>query len=89
VRSEHNWSEIQVDAVTGKVLSTGKVRRSDLFEQIHDGSFWADWVHEWVMPFVSLALLFMVFSGLWLWIEPSVRKRRRKKRQTMPRSLDS
>ncbi len=88
VRSEHNWSEIQVDAVTGEILSTRKVRRSDLIEQIHDGSFWADWVHEWVMPVVSFALLFMVFSGLWLWIEPSVRKRRRKKRQTVQRSLD-
>ena len=74
--------------MTGEILSTRKVRRSDLIEQIHDGSFWADWVHEWVMPVVSFALLFMVFSGLWLWIEPSVRKRRRKKRQTVQRSLD-
>ncbi len=88
VRSEHNWSEIQVDAVTGEVLSSRKVRRSDLIEQIHDGSFWADWVHEWVMPVISFALLFMVFSGLWLWIEPSVRKRRRKKRQATKR-IDS
>lgn len=80
VRSIHNHSEIQVDAVSGKVLSIG-TRRSDFIEQIHDGQFIGQWFHNWAMPVVSAGLLFLVCSGLWLWLEPRLRKRRRKKRQ--------
>ncbi|MBT7310229.1 hypothetical protein HN843_00605, partial [bacterium] len=36
VKSEHNYSEIQVDAVSGKVLSRA-TRNSDLIEKLHDG----------------------------------------------------
>ncbi len=85
VRSEHNHSELQISAVTGEVLISSW-RPSDLIEQIHDGSFLAGWIHDWVMPLVSFALLFLVFSGLWLWIEPKLRKRRRKKRQAMKKA---
>ncbi|MDY7108626.1 MAG: PepSY-associated TM helix domain-containing protein [Planctomycetota bacterium] len=79
VRSEHNHSEMQVGAVSGEVLSSSW-RMSDLLEDIHDGSFFADWIHEWFMPAYAVVLLFMVFSGLWMWIEPKVRRARRKKR---------
>jgi len=79
VRSEHHHAELQIGAVTGEVLSESW-RPSDLLENIHDGSFYAGWIHEWVMPIVAIGLMFLVFSGLWLWIEPSVRKRRRKRR---------
>jgi uncharacterized iron-regulated membrane protein len=85
VRSNHDQWEIQVDAVSGEVLSV-KRRMSDLLENLHDGSFFGDWVHAWVMPVVTCGLLLLVFSGLWLWIEPSVRKRRRKRRQARRRS---
>ena len=80
VQSVHHHAEIQVGAITGEVLSVA-TRPSDLLENIHDGSFFADWVHEWIMPIVAVGLLFMVFSGLWLWIEPMVRRSRRKKRR--------
>lgn len=79
VRSKHDHAEIQVCAVTGEILNVA-TRRSDLIEEIHDGSFFGDAAHGWYMPAVSAALLFMVFSGLWLWIEPGVRKRRRRRR---------
>jgi len=79
VRSNHNYSEIQVCAITGDVLSVGW-RPSDLFESIHDGSFFGRFVHNWVMPVVTIALVFLVFSGVWLWVEPIVRRRRRKRR---------
>ncbi|MBT3318001.1 PepSY domain-containing protein, partial [bacterium] len=48
VKSEHNYSEIQVDAVSGKVLSRA-TRNSDLIEKLHDGSFYGNWVHDWLM----------------------------------------
>ncbi|MEM7229038.1 MAG: PepSY domain-containing protein, partial [Planctomycetota bacterium] len=80
VRSRNGFAEIQVDAVTGEILSQGNVRRSDLIESIHDGSFFGGWMHDWVMPLVSIALLFLIGSGFWLWIEPMVRRARRRRR---------
>ena len=79
VQSVHGHAEIQVCAVTGNVLHVD-VRRSDLLEDIHDGSFFGEWVHSWLMPLACLGLAFLAFSGLWLWIEPKVRKRRRNRR---------
>lgn len=84
VRSAHNHSEVQIDLVTGAVLGAGVMRRnSDLIEQIHDGSFFGDAVHSWFMPAVSVGLLFMVCSGLWLWYEPKLRRRRRRRRRRL------
>jgi uncharacterized iron-regulated membrane protein len=84
VRSEHDQWEIQVDAVSGDVLSVER-RMSDLLESIHDGSFFGDWVHRWIMPIAACALMFLTFSGLWLWLEPTIRKRRRKQRRLRSR----
>lgn len=79
VQSTENHAEIQIDAVTGDVLHVD-VRRSDFIENLHDGSFFSDWVHGWIMPVVAFALLFLTLSGLWLWIEPKLRRRRRLKK---------
>ena len=79
VRSEHHYAEVQVCAITGTVLSVD-TRPSDLLEKIHDGSFFAGWFHDWLMPVYALSLVFLVFSGWWLWLEPRVRLRRRKRR---------
>lgn len=77
VRSNHNWSEMQICAVTGEILSTD-IRRSDFIEQLHDGQLIAGWFHGWIMPAVAVFLLFLVFSGLWLWIEPMVKRKKRR-----------
>ena len=66
----------QVDAVTGAVLGVA-TRRSDWFEQLHDGSLFGDWVHDWIMPMVALALAFLVLSGLYMWYFPIWKKNRR------------
>jgi len=76
VRSEHHQAEIQIDLVTGAVLSVD-VRRSDLIEQIHDGSFFGNWFKNWVMLAVGVGVIFFVVSGLYLWLEPKARRRRR------------
>ena len=75
-----NAVEVQIDAATGKALQSA-VRRSDLIESIHDGSFFADFVHGGVMPGVSLSLCFLSLSGLYLAALPWIR--RRKRRATM------
>ncbi len=80
IHSEHHHAEIQVCAVTGKVLSVSW-RLSDLLENIHDGSFFAAWFHNWIMPGVSAGLPFLVLSGWWIWLDPKVRKRRNKRRK--------
>lgn len=72
--------EIQVDAVTGEVLAGPDMRRSDLLEQLHDGSFFGDWAHGWVMPATALGLLVLTMSGLWIWIEPIAKRGRRRRR---------
>jgi len=77
IRASNHW-EAQVDLTTGEVLQTA-FRRSDIIESIHDGSFYAGWIHAVVMPAVAICLLFLVVSGLYLWIEPTIRKRRRRR----------
>lgn len=78
VRSQHEYLEVQVDAVTGAILSPPTPRRSDLIEQIHDGSYFADWVHGWVMPLTAVGMLTLTVSGLWVWIAPILKRRRRR-----------
>jgi uncharacterized iron-regulated membrane protein len=90
VRSRRGFMEVQVDAVTGAILSGPLPRRSDLLERIHDGSFFADWVHGWVMPAVAMGLLLLTGTGLWIWIAPILTRRaRRRARLRAPGPLQS
>lgn len=76
VVSRHGYAEIQVGAVSGAVLSVD-VRRSDLLEQLHDGSYFGGVVHGWVMPVVAAGTVLLVVSGVWVWVAPLLRRRRR------------
>ena len=78
VRSKHGYKEVQVDAITGEILHSAW-RPSDLIEAIHDGSWIADIWHDYGMPLVAIGLLFLSFSGVYIWAVPVMRKRRRKK----------
>ena len=77
VRCNNDW-EVQLDAVTGEVLSS-TLRRSDLIESIHDGSFFHDKVKLWVWLPSAFVLCGMWFTGLYLWWLPHAVKRRRKR----------
>jgi uncharacterized iron-regulated membrane protein len=79
VRANNDW-EAQIDVSTGEVLQVA-YRRSDLIETIHDGSFYAAWLHDWVWPLVAVCLTFLAFSGFWLWLEPKYRAARRRRRK--------
>ena len=79
VRSRHNTSEIQVDAITGEILSQEE-RVSDWLEELHDGSWIGKPVHDYVMPLVALGVLFLVFSGLFLWLQPKYKRWQRRRR---------
>lgn len=77
---EEHYQELQLDLMTGQLLSFGK-RRSDLLEQIHDGSI-IDRRLGWkffklLYTTVSgLALFTFTITGFWLWYGP---KRMRQK----------
>ena len=77
VRCENRW-ELQLDAATGEVLSS-TLRRSDLIESIHDGSWFSDGVKLWVFLPAALVLTGLWFTGVYLWWLPfGVRRRRRR-----------
>lgn len=75
VRSKSGYAEIQVDAVTAKVLSVA-IRRSDFLERWHDGSLWGAWMHGRIMPTAAVANLVLTLSGLYLWLGRKSRRRR-------------
>lgn len=75
----NRW-EAQIDMTTLEVLSL-EYRRSDLFEQIHDGSFFADWVKTFVFLPVGVVLLFLWLTGIWMFFEPYIKRYQRKKRR--------
>ncbi len=78
VRSETGW-EVQIDTATGEVLQVA-VRRSDLIESLHDGSFFGDWAKLWIFLPAGLILLALWLSGMYLWALPWWAKSARRRR---------
>jgi uncharacterized iron-regulated membrane protein len=68
VQAKSGW-EVQVDTGTGKVLQT-EYRRSDVIEQIHDGSWFGDRTKLWVFLPVAVVVLGLWISGVYLFILP-------------------
>jgi uncharacterized iron-regulated membrane protein len=83
VRCRNRW-ELQIDLETGAVLSS-TMRRSDLIESLHDGSFFGDPVKLGVFLPSGLLLLLLLITGAWLWYLP-IRNRRINRRRTAARS---
>lgn len=77
--STNRW-EAQIDLVTLEVLSL-EYRRSDLFEQIHDGSFFADWVKTFIFLPVGIILFILWLTGIWLFFEPYYKRWQRSKKR--------
>lgn len=74
---DHFWG-IQIDGTTGKLLHIEK-RRSDIIENIHDGSI-LDYYFETSNEQIKLiytsiagfALFLFTVTGVWLWYGPKV-----------------
>lgn len=81
VRSNTHHAEIQVDAVTGQILSTS-TRFCDFLEQLHDGSWFGPWKHDIMMPAVAVANVVLAVSGLYLWLGPKLTRKRRRQKET-------
>jgi uncharacterized iron-regulated membrane protein len=78
VKSSNSW-EVQIDLATGEVLQAA-YRRSDLIESIHDGSFFHPAVKLWIFLPSAVVLLVMLVTGLYLFAQPLIASRRRKRR---------
>ena len=84
VRCKNGW-EIQIDSNSGDVLQVS-VRRSDLIESIHDGSFFHEKAKLWVFLPSALVLTGLWGTGLYLFARPYITKRKRRvDRRTPPR----
>lgn len=75
LRANSGW-EVQVDTRSGEVLNVA-YRRSDLIEQIHDGSFFSDAVKLYVFLPTGILLIIMWGTGIYLFLLPRFRKKKK------------
>ena len=80
VRARNRW-EIQIDTTTGDVLQA-TVRRSDLIESIHDGSFFHENLKLWVFLPSAIILAGIWGTGIYLFVYPFLVKRNRKRKDS-------
>jgi uncharacterized iron-regulated membrane protein len=84
ILSKTGYLEIQVDGISGKVLSQS-TRVDQITEDIHDLSFFAEGLHQYVLPIVALFLFFLALSGIIIFATPIFRRikfRRQHKRNS-------
>jgi uncharacterized iron-regulated membrane protein len=73
-----NGYEVQIDGVSGAVLSVA-VRRSDLIESLHDGSWFHPRAKLGVFFPAAIVLFALWVTGVHLWLVPHLVRRRRRK----------
>ena len=85
----HYWG-IQLDGATGKLLHIER-RRSDLVENIHDGSILdivlrtgGETIKLVYTTIMGVALFVFTTTGFWLWLGPKHMRRTRRRRASPP-----
>ncbi|HRJ49641.1 MAG TPA: PepSY domain-containing protein [Phycisphaerales bacterium] len=73
VQARGGW-EIQVCASTGALLGHA-VRRSDLIEAIHDGSWFGNVAKMGIFLPSAVLVLALWVTGVWLWLRPYLARR--------------
>jgi hypothetical protein len=68
VRCKNSY-EVQIDVATGEILQVA-IRRSDLIESIHDGTYFHDRFKLWVFLPAGIVLAVLVVTGLHLFLVP-------------------
>lgn len=74
VRAKRDHWEVQIDGSTGAVLGAGK-RRVAWFTSLHEGAFFGDTVRYAIFFPSALGALFLLLSGLVLFLAPHLRRR--------------
>lgn len=77
VITNSRW-EAQLALADGEVLQV-EYRRSDLIEQLHDGSFYGDAAKLWIFLPSGILLFALWLTGLYLWVLPYLTRRKRAK----------
>lgn len=73
VRAKNYW-EVQIHGHTGEVLSSAK-RWKTFFILVHDGSWFAEWVKNWIFIPSGVGALLLWITGILIWIIPVFKKR--------------
>ena len=71
-----NRYEVQIDTETAEILQVA-VRRSDLIESIHDGTYFNDLFKLWVFLPAGIVLAMLVITGFYLFLLPYLVRRKR------------
>ncbi len=79
---EHHYNGIQLDGATGRVLHLER-RRSDLIEDIHDGSVFdkllglpGEQIKLVYTTVGGVSLLIFTITGIWIWLHSRKKKKR-------------
>lgn len=80
VATNTRW-EVQVDLATGAVLQSA-YRRSDLIEQLHDGSWFHDAAKLWVFLPSGFIVLGLWVTGLYLFVLPFLARAQKRRRES-------
>ena len=78
MRGKNRW-EVQIDTETKQVLQVA-YRRSDLIEQLHDGSWFNEKVKLYIFLPSGIILFILWITGLYMFILPYTIKLRKKKK---------
>jgi uncharacterized iron-regulated membrane protein len=78
VRGKNRW-EVQIDTQTKKVLQVA-YRRSDLIEQLHDGSWFNEKIKLYIFLPSGVILFILWVTGIYMFILPYFIKWKKKKR---------
>ncbi|MCH8275879.1 MAG: PepSY domain-containing protein [Armatimonadetes bacterium] len=73
IRSRRGYHEVQVCGKTGEVLQVAQ-RNDQLVEDIHDMSYFAEILHTYWLPAVSVLLFSMAITGVTIFTVPIVRR---------------
>ena len=78
---DNHYFGVQLDGATGKVLAITK-RRSDFFENIHDGSILdiifgtkGEIIKLIYTTIMGISLIIFTITGFWLWYGPKLKKK--------------
>lgn len=77
VKAKNHW-EVQIDTHTGDIIQVA-YRRSDIIEDIHDGSWFHKNIKYWLFFPSGISLLIVWGTGFYMIVLPFIIKMRRKK----------
>ena len=81
--TKDDW-EIQLDTANADILSV-KLRRSDFFEKLHDGTYFGDWMKYYVLIPSAVFLLTLWMTGLYMFIYPYIKKAFKRRKRELKR----